>query len=452
MTRFLWCIGVVVGKKYSYGPFHDMNATNLDPHAVSEYSYLFRKAGERREYPNRVTLEVGEFHFMVPKKNWSCGPSCWTSSPMVTGGISDLEACCAVRAMLRGRECSEDHHRMMPCYRIVAVDGKRNRKKHIAKRAMMLLSQDPTWEANVVIAGGSRDASGLVVAARSALDAASDPKAMKLHVVVDADPVDFHRITTALACALGPGARFVAAPVNETFLAAQSSTFARVFAVEMNDMNRTRKNLVKAPANYIRLYVPAMFPHLKDKLVIYLDSDILVSADLVRLAAEATVVLTSSAERRPAVAGIKKASIHPEYTAAWNRRYPLDPRNISVFNAGVMIIDLQRWDALNLTAATEAWLHEYQAGGSQMPINLAVAPSSWVEVDRTWNCFIRGNNIETDRKYKATSQDACIVEPKIRHWTGRLKPWLPRAHLRFFWVAHAHRSRSCLDGLPHLLV
>lgn len=108
-----------------------------------------------------------------------------------------------------------------------------------------------------------------------------------------------------------------------------------------------------------------------------------------------------------------------------------------------MVIDQARWDAQNLTALSESWLGDNLLGGSQLPINLAVA-SNFAYLDARWNCAIRRGDVQV--KF-ADKDDPCTTEPAIRHWTGRFKPWLPKSHLRFFWMAHAHRVRHCF----HLL-
>ena len=436
----LWAMLLAVSSgKRLMGPFHDVLSEAALQLAVSEYSLIFRKAGSR----NASWLELGELQVLLGESS----PECLVYSSEVRDGVSEREACEAVMAPLLGRECPMRE----TCYRIVPVRGVREVRWQKRRKKEVRPEKDPV-EANVVLAGHARDAAGLVVAARSAVDAASEPSRLKLHVIIDAGSA-FDFLTKVLICALPPSTFLKVAPINETFLADRSPTFRKIFAVDEKDMNRTRKNLVKAPANYIRLYLTAIFPDLEKKLVIYLDSDVLVSADLLRLAAEATFLLRMPPDLHegpwsPAVAAVKKAATHLEYARAWRRRHPMDVRNISVFNAGVMIIDLDKWQSHDLTRTTESWLDDYQSGGSQMPINLAVANTKWAEVDRTWNCFIRGNNIDTDRKYQASSQDACIDEPKIRHWTGRQKPWLPKGHLRFFWLAHAYRSKNCLDMLP----
>lgn len=77
------------------------------------------------------------------------------------------------------------------------------------------------------------------------------------------------------------------AKITEDFLERRSATFQQLFAVKINK-SRTRKSLVKAPANYARMYIPYLFEELRGKLVVYLDPDVLISADLQLLRQEAS--------------------------------------------------------------------------------------------------------------------------------------------------------------------
>lgn len=280
------------------------------------------------------------------------------------------------------------------------------------------------------------------------MDASADSRFLKLYIVVDATDEEVAKLHKSLLCALGERIYFRIAQITEEFLEKRSTTFQKLFAVKINK-TRTRKTLIKAPANYARMYIPDLFEELRDQLVIYLDSDVLITADLQRLRHEATDSLAAAAasstgRRPPAVAGTRKSPSHREYELVWLNRYPDNPRNISVFNSGVMVIDFYQWDDQRLSETAESWLKDNLVGGSQMPINLAI-DSNYVEVDRSWNCPIRATEITASEKY--IKPDLCMKNPRIRHWTGRFKPWLRKGHLRFFWLAHAYDIQECLRPL-----
>ncbi|KAJ8599075.1 hypothetical protein CTAYLR_007606 [Chrysophaeum taylorii] len=351
------------------------------------------------------------------------------------GGLSPLEACCAAHAVLSGWSCDG---RREACYATVV-----QRVKHGPR------SFEGTI--NVAIAGGAVDAAGIVAAARSAFDASSEPSRVRAYVVTDAEGSELARLEAALACSLG-GYAYKVASATRAFLEARSPAFARMFGAEA--VNRTRPNLVKAPANYARIYLDELFAELRGKLVIYLDCDVLVNADPAILAIAARRALDDPAAYflkeeeqrgvRPAVAATLKTASHDDYGKVWRRRFPFDmDRKVAVFNSGVMIFDFDRWRSQALSAEVERWIDVNLIGGSQLPINLAVA-NNFAKLDAVWNCAIRTGDAD-DAVHIAS--EACTKSPAIRHWTGRAKPWLRNGRLPFFWFPQAHRLRPCLQDL-----
>ncbi len=89
------------------------------------------------------------------------------------------------------------------------------------------------------------------------------------------------------------------------------------------------------------------------------------------------------------------------------------------FNAGVMVIDLERWRDANITDrairyidANHRQLRQYDQDGLN-----AVLAGRWRHLDARWNCQPRtGNSLGLDWPAK----------PGIIHFSGRLKPWLYR--------------------------
>jgi len=324
----------------------------------------------------------------------------------------------------------------------------------------------------VAVAGGLVDAVGVLAAARSVADAARAPRRVRLFLVTDAeDDARLARFRAAADCALADAglASYAVAAITPQFLRRHGgAAFRSLFAQQ--ELNRTRPNLVKASANYARVYLPELFPELTGQLVIYLDGDVLVNADVATLAAEARAILSTplvthhlshhhqrkrghaptprggqhaapQQQQLPAVAAVLKALAHPEYAAAWRRRYPDDPRDVACFNAGVMVIDLERWAAQQMTQRVESWIERNPIGGSQLPVNLAVA-SNFAPLRATWNCPIRTG--ELDELISVGGGAACLHDPGVRHWTGRAKPWVRNGRLQFFWYPKAHKLRPCL--------
>lgn len=128
----------------------------------------------------------------------------------------------------------------------------------------------------------------LLLQAQSAADASINPKLLRLYIVLDATDSEVSRVEKALKCTMHQkGVIYRIVKITNDFLQQRSTTFQQLFAVKINK-TRTRKTLIKAPANYARMYIPDLFDELRDQLVVYLDSDVLISADLQLLRQEAS--------------------------------------------------------------------------------------------------------------------------------------------------------------------
>jgi lipopolysaccharide biosynthesis glycosyltransferase len=99
------------------------------------------------------------------------------------------------------------------------------------------------------------------------------------------------------------------------------------------------------------------------------------------------------------------------------------------FNAGMMVIDLDRWRAMDVTAQTLEFIqreHMRLRQYDQDALN-AVLHYRWKHLDARWHCHPRtGNSLGSEWP----------EDPWIIHFSGRLKPWLYRgshaADERFF--------------------
>lgn len=252
--------------------------------ATSEFAFLFRQAGRRKQQENSAVLELAEFDVRLrPGFANECAPACGQFAGTEEEGISSFESCCAVGAMFAGATCNASRAKAKLCYRIGSREGAKTKKRRGQLKHYRNVSV-----VRAVVAGGSVDAVGLLVAVRSALDAAADPRSIKLYVALDGTEAETRRLDAALRCAVGDSLAYKLARITSNFLERRSTTFQRVFAATIARATRTRKTLVKAPANYARMYLPEIFAELDKQLVVYLDADVLISSDLVWLAREAT--------------------------------------------------------------------------------------------------------------------------------------------------------------------
>jgi lipopolysaccharide biosynthesis glycosyltransferase len=164
-------------------------------------------------------------------------------------------------------------------------------------------------------------------------------------------------------------------------------------------------------ATYARLVLSRLLPA-DVKKVIWLDSDVLVTGDIERL------WMTELADRHLlAVQDPCVPFVSSRYGIRRWRKLGL-PEEAKYFNAGVMLIDLDRWRRDEIGEHAGDYLREYGADAmfwDQEGLN-AVLCGRWGELDVRWN-YCSGF---TPRERPESAR----LEPWIIHFAGTLKPWL----------------------------
>jgi lipopolysaccharide biosynthesis glycosyltransferase len=167
-------------------------------------------------------------------------------------------------------------------------------------------------------------------------------------------------------------------------------------------------------ATYHRLLLADLLPD-EVKKVIWLDCDLLVRADLARLWETDLGGCHLLAVRDPLV-----PLVSSRYGVRRWRELGL-PAGGGYFNAGVMLIDLERWREDEVGKRAAAYLKANRGSvmfWDQEGLN-AVLCGRWGELDSRWNEF-PGSFVREPRPGAAG-------EPWIVHFSGNLKPWiLPR--------------------------
>lgn len=163
-------------------------------------------------------------------------------------------------------------------------------------------------------------------------------------------------------------------------------------------------------ANYFRLLIPNVVPA-RHKRAIYLDSDLVVDADLTRLwtAEMGDDVLLGVPDFSQKTLATGLGAVQGE---------GLDPE-APYFNSGVLVWDLNRWRTERLTEKVFAFLKAYVDHNrfcDQDGLN-AVLAGRWGELNPRWNVQskVGYGRIEW---YRSISREAYIY-----HFTGGYKPW-----------------------------
>lgn len=172
-------------------------------------------------------------------------------------------------------------------------------------------------------------------------------------------------------------------------------------------------------STYYKLAVADTLPAEVHK-AIWLDCDLLVTSDVaslwdvdldgshLRAAQDSIVPLVSSAF---GVAAYQVLGIPPD---------------AKYFNAGVMLLDLDRWRADGIPEQVLDYLRQFRDSvyfWDQEGLN-AVLAGKWSELDPRWNCNASIPRARRARRAMAGKGSVqANQEPWIIHWAGYLKPW-----------------------------
>jgi lipopolysaccharide biosynthesis glycosyltransferase len=161
-------------------------------------------------------------------------------------------------------------------------------------------------------------------------------------------------------------------------------------------------------ATYARLLIPKMLPNLTGR-ALYLDSDILVIDNLRQLWAS---TLTNGA--------VIGAVLDEGVLRIRNRRDPLFyklPRVTRYFNAGVLLIDLERWRAERVAErALEYLIQNPQTPYSDQDALNVACDGKWEQLEPRWNFQVYE---QVPRIADLPSEE----RPEVVHFVTREKPW-----------------------------
>lgn len=201
--------------------------------------------------------------------------------------------------------------------------------------------------------------------------------------------------------------------------------------------------------NFARFYMHKVLPD-KAQVVVYLDADTIVQADLAQLRNQllqsgktagfvkrSTTVLMEMFLRTP-------KDCEWEGRARWKR---LMKR--SAYNVGVFAVNLQRWQETHALERVEAIIAAHNrcngrlwVGGSQPPLLLAFLdhpedqPDDFVVFDSAWNAG--------DLGWKKDLNKGKLSTKSVLHWNGNKKPWKEGGLYQDLWLPHRQRFDSLL--------
>lgn len=336
-----------------------------------------------------------------------CSRSC--SSCRVDDLCDDLDECC-IAANENSRPCLDPDNVTCAIRRHeLDVDGFKAASQDYDEGAADRMI-------HVVIAGDRVQSLGIIASARSVFQSTLDPQRVFIHIVVD--PASLLDISNSLECVM-----------KSDELATTSRRF-RVYAFDIAKYSQTpvrapksdlKGNLAAGP-NFARFYLTEILPK-EVRKVVYLDADTVLMKDVAFL--YDTSLTDAGTPRDVAIAAVSRRykPLCPSFLNCRSdevrlllRRHKIyDPDvQLNAFNAGVMVIHLERWRELKMTERVHFWIEwnnklPLYKLGSNPPLVLSVR-DKFQHLDGRWNCQ-RGHTC-WDRG------DAGAL-----HWNGAHKPW-----------------------------
>ncbi len=163
-------------------------------------------------------------------------------------------------------------------------------------------------------------------------------------------------------------------------------------------------------ATYARLLIPSILPQETQK-ALYLDADLIVFDDLAPL-------MELSLEGAVLGAAVDELLSRYSRMGDQSRRLPLVSE---YFNAGVLLIDLDRWRQERIFEKALKYLEQHPDSlcSDQDALNVA-CDGLWKKLDPRWNYY------QMDLR-KPISDLSATQRPGILHFLGCMKPWDPRS-------------------------
>eukprot|EP00928_Gymnodinium_smaydae_P053238 TRINITY_DN3727_c0_g2_i1.p1 TRINITY_DN3727_c0_g2~~TRINITY_DN3727_c0_g2_i1.p1 ORF type:complete len:439 (+),score=65.69 TRINITY_DN3727_c0_g2_i1:88-1404(+) len=284
---------------------------------------------------------------------------------------------------------------------------------------------------------------GVLASVASLVTTAATPNAVTVHIMVQA------KFAKNFKAALGLRQNCRGAiTVNGALVLLHEMQAEQVHSVaKVSEATKKYSGHLESLENYARFYMHLILgPAVSDSIVIYLDADTIVQADLgqMRRQLRSSNKTIGFADRRaslktflktPTNCGLKELA--PNWSSIMKK---------PAFNAGVFAVDLHRWVQTGAVQRVERWISLHNEcggtlwyGGSQPPLLLAFynhtesSSEDILVLDAAWNTGVFGA--------------LNLNRTKILHYKGKKKPWNDDYDGVFqdVWKQHRERFDSLLQ-------
>lgn len=301
------------------------------------------------------------------------------------------------------------------------------------------LEQVVAVEQNTVVlvcAADDRYSMPLAVVVRSALDNLDSGYQLRLFVIdggiTDANKAKITRSLDSDRCKV----EFV--PKPDAWIASIRDSLNYLNAATPAEL----QHITASAATYYRLFITELLPSTVER-VIYLDCDLVVKDDLRKLwdaDFKDAYVLAVQDMWVPYVSSVKGVP-YEELGIPTDSKY---------FNAGVLVINLKKWRAENVTTKAIDFLRTYRQtirAHDQDVLNSLFA-GQWGELDPGWNLTPAIVDLFPSWRESPFSEEAyhrLINDPSIIHFATNRKPWNSR-HTLFKDIFFEYVDKTAWSG------
>ncbi|CAE7553233.1 GATL10 [Symbiodinium natans] len=297
---------------------------------------------------------------------------------------------------------------------------------------------------HVVFASDENQVEGVQASVASVVSSTASPDELTIHIIVQARSLNTfkERFGIRLDCHATVSVTGVLIKVHSVEGQLIEKAVAKVSA-----SLRKERGAIDTPENFARFYMHLI---LERAVVIYLDADTIVQADLAELrkqllASGKTIgFVARENEVRMDKFLRKPKGCSAQLGASWKTLMSLQ-----AYNVGVFAVNLQRWKDQHVVERVEELVTQHNrcggklwVGGSQPPLLLAflnlkqgeekdymVFPAEWNYGDLGW---------------RKTMTAAKLQTKKVLHWNGNKKPWATDGLYKEMWLPHRQRFDSLL--------
>ena len=207
---------------------------------------------------------------------------------------------------------------------------------------------------------------------------------------------------------------------------ARPGTNLRWVEPEMDQFEAMRTTHWGSPASYLPLLIPTLVDD--HEFAVYLDSDILVRDDVMKLWEIGT---RDSDVPLHAVLDFGFHTLGEALKENAAERLGLDS-DAPYFNSGILVINLEMWraDAIAIKAIEFARSHPNVMRFTDQDALNAVIQGDWGQLDPGWNVLIGGidrfvRRSTASRADQEELRKSLMESPRILHFSGPQKPWKP---------------------------